>query len=287
MTYILQPYDDLLEYVLEHGKEKQDRTGIGTLSVFGTQTRYDISEYFPLLTRRKVWPKAIFAELLWMISGSTNIKDLQNLGSHIWDQWQSEEFEQKNNFVPGSLGPVYGFQLRHFGGLYWQGEKEDFTYGYGGVDQLQQVVDLLRSDPDSRRNLFSLWNPKDLYRQKLPVCHYSFQVYVDDGKLSGMLTQRSCDLAIGCPANIQCYSTLLYMLAQQTGYQPGEFIHSIGSAHCYLNQLEGVQEYVCREVVSSPKLELKPAKTINDYAMDNFNVIGYNPLGKISIPVAV
>lgn len=285
--YIMDPYDRLVEYVLEHGKEKQDRTGIGTLSVFGTQTRYDISEYFPLLTRRKVWPKAIFAELLWMISGSTNIFDLQKLGSHIWDDWRDEEFERKNNFIPGSLGPVYGFQLRHFGGLYWQGDKEDFTYGYAGVDQLQNMVDLLRTDPDSRRNLFSLWNPKDLYRQRLPTCHNFFQVDIQDGKLSGTLTQRSCDLAIGCPANIQCYSALIYMLAQQTGYRPGEFIHSIGSAHFYLNQLGGVATYLSREIVSSPKLDLKIAPSINDYGLDSFSVVGYNPLGKISIPVAV
>lgn len=284
--YILQAYDDALKTILEHGVRKSNRTGIDTLGVFGLQSRYPITEYFPLLTKRKIWPRSIFAELLWFISGSTNNKDLQNMNSNIWTPWVSEEFEKKNNFSPGSFGPVYGFQLRHFGGNYNNG-VQDKNYGKDGFDQLENMVNLLKNDPDNRRNLFSLWNPKDISTSRLPPCHYTFQVYVHENKLSGILTQRSCDFPVGVPANIQFYSALIYMLAQQTGLEPHEFIHNTNDSHIYVNQIQAVEEYLGRLPVESPKLNLRKAKDIYSYDLSDFVIEDYNPLASIKIEVAI
>ncbi len=333
--YIMGPYDDALKLILKNGKRKQNRTGVDTISIFGLQTRYDISEYFPILTGRKVWPKAIFAELLWILSGSTNNNDLEALGSKIWTPWVDPEFEKKHGYESGELGPVYGFQLRHFGADYkevqklkrdieqlekkykkayeedmerepWNTPSWDHTcvpnyielhdrLGWakehckkiGGFDQLAHMVKTLVDDPNSRRNLFSLWNPVDLSKTRLPPCHYTFQVNVNDGKLSGMLTQRSGDTPIGSPANIQFYSTLIYMLSQQTGLKPHEFVYSLADAHIYVDQITAIEEYLSRPKTDSPKLILKKAPSIFDYTMDCFEVIDYNPLAAIKIPVAV
>jgi thymidylate synthase len=284
--YICQSYDDSLKLILEKGIRKPNRTGVDTISIFGIQSRYRIDEFFPIVTKRKVWPKAIWAELLWFISGSTNNKDLQKLGSNIWTPWVDKNFEQKHGYEEGSLGPVYGFQLRHFGGNYNKGFRNS-GYGFGGIDQLSKMVCTLKNDPDSRRNLFSLWNPKQIDEMRLPPCHYTFQVYVHENKLSGILTQRSCDFPIGVPANIQFYSTLLYMLAQQCDLVPYEFVHSTVDSHIYVNQISAVEEYLSREAPFSPKLLLNKAKDIYSYCMDDFSLIDYNPLEKIEIPVAV
>lgn len=284
--YICQSYDDALRLILEKGTRKPNRTGIDTISVFGIQSRYKIDEFFPIITKRKVWPKAIWAELLWFISGSTNNKDLQKLGSNIWTPWVDKNFEQKYGYEEGSLGPVYGFQLRHFGGNYNKGIRNS-GYGFGGIDQLSKMVWTLKNDPSSRRNLFSLWNPKQIEEMRLPPCHYTFQVYVNENKLSGMLTQRSCDFPIGVPANIQFYSTLIYMLAQQCDFEPYEFVHSAVDSHIYANQISAVEEYLSRETPDSPKLSLNKAKDIYSYCMDDFSLVDYNPLSKIEIPVAV
>ena len=185
------------------------------------------------------------------------------------------------------LGPLYGFQLRHFGGSYNKGIEDSDGYGHGGVDQLANMVELLKKDPNSRRNLFSLWNPKQIGDMRLPPCHYTFQVYANNGKLSGMLTQRSCDFPIGAPANIQFYSAIIYMLAQQCGYEPHEFVHSVGDAHIYTNQIMQVESYLSREKPDSPKLNLNKAKDIDSYVLEDFEVENYNPLGPIAIPVEV
>lgn len=286
--YILKPYDEALSQILNLGVYQKNRTSQATLSLFGLQKRYRIDEFFPLLTGRKIWPKSIFAELLWFISGSTNNNNLKSLGSKIWDLWSNEEFEKENHYEKGSLGPLYGFQLRHFGGSYNKGIEDEAGYGHGGVDQLENMVNLLKSDPISRRNLFSLWNPKQIKDMRLPPCHYTFQVYVNDNKLSGMLTQRSCDFPIGAPANIQFYSALIYMLAQQCGYEPYEFIHSVGDAHVYVNQIVQVETYLDRRPKpDSPKLNLNKAKDIYSYSLEDFEIENYNPLSSIKIPVEV
>jgi thymidylate synthase len=284
VAYVLDVYDDALEAILKRGVRKQNRTGVDTLSIFGIHSRYRIDESFPILTRRKVWPRSIFCELIWMLSGSTNNNDLEKLGANIWKPWVDKEFEQKHGYVDGAFGPVYGFQLRHFGANYGDGSK---TEGAGGFDQLSSMVERLKTNPDCRRNLFSLWNPNDVSKQKLPPCHVMFQVYVHEDKLSGMLTQRSCDWPIGIPANIQFYSALIYMLAQQTGLKPYEFIHSTADSHIYVNQIEAVEEYLGREKPDSPKLEVKKASDIFSYTPDSFLLSDYNPLPAIKIPVAV
>jgi thymidylate synthase len=304
--YITKPYDDALTNILSNGVWKENRTGVRTIALFGVQTRYRIDECFPILTGRKVWPKAIFGELLWFISGSTNNNDLVALGSNIWTPWVDEEFEKKHGYAPGCFGEVYGFQLRHFGGYYGDGVGGeprfdpiclDFNgnpfphtprpYGDGGFDQLAYVVKMLKENPNDRRILFSLWNPKSLDKQRLACCHYTFQCFVNDGKLSGMLTQRSCDFPVGIPANIQFYSALIYMLAQQCGLEPYEFIHSTADSHIYEDQIPAVEEYLARTKPASPKLILHKASDIYSYKMEDFEIVDYNPLSAIKIPVAV
>jgi len=334
MTYIVKPYDQALQRILDEGVHKENRTGVDTIAVFGIQSRYRIDEYFPILTGRKVWPRAIFAELLWFLSGSTQNKDLQDIGSNIWTPWVDAEFEEKHSFEEGELGPVYGFQLRHFGADYktvtrlqreiqktqkrldeeskrddefldsssWDHHcvlpsssirtrlsnlKKQLLSSVGGFDQMEYMLTRIREKPDCRRILFSLWNPAQLKEQRLPPCHFAFQIFIHEDKMSGMLTQRSCDFPVGVPANIQFYSALIYMLAQQTGYTPYEFIHSTADSHIYVNQIDAVKEYLDREKPDSPKLNLKKASDIYSYSMDDFDVIDYNPLDKISIPVAV
>ena len=322
--YVMQNYDDALRCILEHGEVKKNRTGVDCRTIFGIQSRYQINECFPLLTGRRIWPKSIFAELLWFLSGSTNNKDLQALGSNIWTPWVNKDFEEKHGYADGAFGPVYGFQLRHFNGFYGNGiggknakdtliwdqaeetpppyEERKNTTGYKfyanrppvslyggheGFDQLKYVMDLLKTDPSSRRILFSLWNPKQLEDMRLPPCHYTFQLYVHDDKLSGMLTQRSCDFPVGVPANVQFYSALIYMLAQQCGFVPYEFVHSTVDSHIYVDQISAVEEYLGRDKPNSPKLVLRKAASITEYGVDDFKVVDYNPLPTIKIPVAV
>lgn len=297
-SYLMSDYDNALQTILTKGVNRTNkRTGIKTKSIFGMICRYSLTDRFPLLTRRKVWPKSIFAELLWFLSGSTNNKDLQALGSNIWTPWVSKEFEDKHGFVEGSLGPVYGFQLRHFGGEYGNGdpktsfqiEDENYPqYGVGGFDQLIYVVNRIKEDPSCRRILFDLWNPKDLDKMRLAPCHYSYQVLIDDeGLMTGMLTQRSCDFPVGVPANIQFYSALTMMLAQQTGFKAHEFVHSTADSHIYDDQIEAVEKYLAAPVVNSPRLAIRKALDITSYQLDDFEVTEYNPGPKIEIPVAV
>lgn len=289
--YLCQPYDDCLKQILDQGVSRTNkRTGIKTRSLFGISARYKLnSDFFPIITKRKVWPKSVFAELIWFLSGSTNNKDLRKIGCNFWTPWVSEEFEKKHGFEEESFGPVYGFQLRHFGGNYNKGIQQDPYYGYGGFDQLNWVINRIKEDHSCRRTLWTLWNPQDLDKMRLPPCHMLFQVLVDDNKnLSGILYQRSIDAPIGCPANIQFYSALIIMIAQQTGCVPFEFIHFMGDCHIYENQIKGVEEYLLREnPPDSPKLLIKKAKDIFSYTVEDFELIDYNPFDKIEMPVAV
>lgn len=287
----MQPYDDALQFILDNGVRKENRTGVDTIGVFGYQARYRIDSHFPILTKRKMFPKSIFKELLWMLSGSTDVNDLEGMGSKIWSAWRDKSFEDKNKFQDGELGPIYGWQLRHFGGDY----DNRFLAKGGlvptcGFDQIQYVLDQLKNNPNSRRILFSYWNPPDVTsgKAKLPPCHLLFQLYVDTkNRLSGMMYQRSCDFPIGVPANVQFYSALIYMLAQQCGFEPYEFIHSTADSHIYVNQIDQVKEYLSREPTESPRLELEKADDMFSYTPDDFKIINYKPQGKIKIPVAV
>jgi thymidylate synthase len=286
MAYLMDPYDDALEQIIKHGAWKTNRTGVRTLAIFGIQSRYRIEKDFPLLTRRKIWPKAVFGELLTFISGKTRNADFVENGCNFWTPWVDERWAKSKGYEPDAFGPVYGFNFRYFGGNYNKG-IEGTGYGHGGFDQLAYMMYLLRKDPDNRRILFSLWNPAELDNMRLPPCHYTFQCFVQDSKLSGMLTQRSCDFPVGVPANIQFYSAFIYMLAQQCGYEPYEFVHSTVDSHIYENQMPAVEEYLSREKLDSPQLILHKADDIESYKLEDFEIVNYNPLPPIEVPVAV
>ncbi|TXT66038.1 MAG: Thymidylate synthase [Promethearchaeota archaeon] len=282
-NYIMNPYDNMLKNILDNGQYRDNRTGMPTLSIFGVQSRFNIRDRFPILTARKMYPKSVFAELLWIISGSTNNNDLERFGCKFWRPWVDNAFEKKHGYKSGDFGPIYGYQLRNFGGDYYKLRDPN------GFDQLKYVIDEIKSNPLSRRILINLWNPKDLDIQRLPCCHYSFQIYIYEDTISGMLTQRSADVPIGSPANIQFYSALLYMIGQQTGYTPLELIYSIGDAHIYTNQIERVKEYLCKtkNCPDSPIMKLNKAKDIYSYNMEDFIIEDYYPLETIKIPVMV
>ena len=289
--YLMKPYDEALAEILEDGVSRTNkRTGIRTLSVFGMCKRYKLNKdnYFPIVTRRKMFPKSVWGELCWFISGSTNNEDLKKLGCNFWNRWVSEDFEKKHSFSPGSFGPVYGFQLRHFGGNYNKGIQDSNGYGAGGFDQLDWVVNRVKEDPSCRRTLWTLWNPQDVSQMRLPPCHMLYQVLVDDDKnLTGILYQRSCDFPVGVPANIQFYSALTCMIAQQTGCTAHEFVHYTADSHIYADQVECIKEYLSLPELPSPKLEIKKADDIFSYTPDSFVLSEFECGPKIEIPVAV
>jgi thymidylate synthase len=261
-------YHQLLEQIIQTGVRKDDRTGTGTLSLFGPQLRMNLNEGFPLLTTKKVHFKSVVYELLWFITGSTNVRFLQENGVSIWDEWANAE---------GELGPVYGKQWR-------QWAKSDGTE----VDQLAEVVDQLRRNPDSRRLLVSAWNVADIPSMALPPCHAFFQFYVADNKLSCQLYQRSADVFLGVPFNIASYALLTHMVAQVCGLGVGEFVHTMGDAHLYLNHLEQAQLQLSREPRPLPRLVLDPTvQNLDDFAYEHIQLVGYDPHPAIKAPVAV
>lgn len=290
--YLMGPYDSALQEILDEGVARtNERTKQKTLSVFGMMRKYRLdTPRFPVVTRRKVWPKSVFAELVWFLSGSTNNNDLKSLGCNFWTPWVDHAFEEKHGYADGSFGPVYGFQLRHFGGRYGDGlAAPESGYGDGGFDQLKWVVDRIKEDHSCRRTLWSLWNPKDVSSMKLPPCHLLSQILVDDDRnLSLIMYQRSCDMFIGVPANVMFYSALTVMLAQQTGCRPRQFIHFMADAHVYADQMDAVREYLSRrETPDSPRLEVRKAADIFSYRPEDFVLSDYSPLDKIDCPVAV
>ncbi|TGD22636.1 thymidylate synthase [Companilactobacillus suantsaicola] len=312
-----QQYLDLLKYVLEHGHKKNDRTKTGTISVFGYQMRFDLQESFPLLTTKKIPFGLIKSELLWFLHGDTNIKYLLEHNNHIWDEWafknyiESADYQgpdmtdfgrrslvdadfakeyrvQKKRFDDlilndakfaakfGNLGDVYGAQWRH-----WQ--KRDG----GFIDQIQNVIEQIKTTPDSRRMIVSAWNPEDVPTMALPPCHTLFQFYVNDGKLSCQLYQRSGDLFLGVPFNIASYALLTHLIARETGLEVGEFIHTLGDAHIYLNHLDQVHEQLSRIPSSEPQLEISSDKSIFEIDAKDIIVKNYKPQPAIKAPVAV
>ncbi|TGY88263.1 thymidylate synthase [Marinicauda algicola] len=261
-------YLDLLRDILKNGTETADRTGTGTRSVFGRQIRADLAEGFPLLTTKKVHFKSVAVELLWFVKGLTNVKWLNERGVTIWDEWADEH---------GELGPVYGKQWRRW--VTPQGEE---------IDQLAQVVEQIRTNPQSRRLIVSAWNPADVPSMALPPCHTLFQFYVADGKLSLQLYQRSADMFLGVPFNIASYALLLAMVAQVTGYEPGEFVHTFGDAHIYSNHMDQVAEQLSREPRRLPWLRLNPQITdLFAFEYEDIQLEGYDPHPRIAAPVAV
>lgn len=261
-------YEDLLADVLENGAEKGDRTGTGTLSVFGRQIRYDLAQGFPRITTKFVAMKAVKGELLWFLSGGTNVRWLQERGITIWDEWADEA---------GELGPVYGYQWRS-----WP------TPDGRHIDQIEQVLGELRAHPDSRRLVVSAWNPADLDKMALQPCHAMFQFYVADGKLSCQLYQRSADLFLGVPFNIASYALLTHMMAQQTGLDVGDFVWTGGDCHIYLNHVAQVKEQLSREPYPFPTLRLNEAPSIFEYSMDDIDASqGYRHHPKLQASVAV
>jgi thymidylate synthase len=261
-------YLDLLAEVLEHGAHKSDRTGTGTRSVFGRQMRFGLGKSFPLLTTKKLHLKSIVYELLWFLRGETNVRWLQEHGVSIWDEWAD---------AAGELGPVYGYQWRH-----WR------TPDGREIDQIRQVLDSLRTRPDSRRHLVSAWNPADVDRMALPPCHALFQFYVAEGRLSCQMYQRSADLFLGVPFNIASYALLTLMVAQVSGLQPGEFVLTLGDAHLYLNHLEQAREQVARAPRALPRMRLNPAvRDLFEFRYEDFALEGYDPHPHIKAPIAV
>ncbi|MDQ1347514.1 MAG: thymidylate synthase [Acidobacteriota bacterium] len=264
----MRPYLDLLRQILDRGVEKADRTGTGTLSVFGHQMRFDLRESFPLMTTKKLHLKSIVHELIWFLSGSTNVGYLRQNGVTIWDEWADAQ---------GELGPVYGHQWRS-----WPARDG------GEIDQIARLVDGIRANPDSRRHIVSAWNPADLDRMALPPCHALFQFYVARGELSCQLYQRSADVFLGVPFNIASYALLCAMVAQVTGLKPGDFVHTFGDVHLYLNHLEQAREQLSREPRALPRLELNPeVRSIFDFRFEDVTIHGYEPQPAIRAQIAV
>ena len=264
----MKQYHDLLNHVLAHGNKKEDRTGTGTVSVFGYQMRFNLAEGFPLLTTKKVHLKSIIHELLWFLQGSTNIQYLKENGVSIWDEWADEN---------GNLGPVYGYQWRNW-------PKPDGTH----IDQIAQVVNAIKTNPDSRRLVVSAWNVADVDQMKLPPCHAFFQFYVADSRLSCQLYQRSADIFLGVPFNIASYALLTMMVAQVCDLKLGDFVHTLGDAHIYSNHMEQVQEQLSRTPRALPAMRINPdVKDIFSFKFEDFTLENYDPYPAIKAPVAV
>ena len=261
-------YLDLLRHVLDHGTQKNDRTGTGTVSIFGAQLRFDLNAGFPLLTTKKVHLKSIIHELLWFLKGDTNVKYLKDNGVSIWNEWAKPD---------GELGPVYGYQWRSW-------PAPDGRH----IDQISQVIDMLKKNPDSRRIIVSAWNVADLDKMALMPCHAFFQFYVADGKLSCQLFQRSADMFLGVPFNIASYALLTLMVAQVCGLKPGDFVHTFGDTHVYRNHFEQTREQLSRTPRTLPVMKLNPAvKNILDFKYEDFTLEGYDPHPAIKAPIAV
>lgn len=264
----MKQYLDLLNRILTEGHKKTDRTGTGTISVFGNQMRFNLEDGFPLLTTKKLHLKSIIYELLWFLRGDTNVHWLQEHGVRIWNEWADEN---------GELGPVYGHQWRS-----WP------DYNGGTIDQIQNVIDLIKHHPDSRRMVVSAWNPAEIEQMTLPPCHCLFQFYVADGRLSLQLYQRSADSFLGVPFNIASYALLLMMMAQVTGLKPGDFVHTTGDTHLYLNHLEQAHLQLTRTPRKLPTMKINPdVKNLFDFKYEDFELVGYDPYDHIKATVSV
>ena len=277
----MQQYHDALRWILEQGEESTDRTGTGTIAAFGQQSRYDLADGFPLVTTKKLHLRSIIHELLWFLSGDTNIRYLKENGVSIWDEWADEN---------GDLGPVYGHQWRHFPafGDAVEGQGDAPLFKARSVDQIEELVENIRKAPDSRRLIVTAWNPGDVPDMALPPCHTLWQVRVLNGRLHLQLYQRSADMFLGVPFNIASYALLLEMLAHVTGYEAGTFVHTLGDAHIYSNHMDQVKTQLARDPKPLPKLRIKrEVLSIFDFRYEDFEITGYDPDPHIAAPVAV
>lgn len=284
-----QQYLDLIKTILEKGEQREERTGVGTYAIFGVTHRWNLSTGFPLLTTKKVAFKAVFEELMWFLRGSTNAKELQVRGVHIWDGNSSREYLDKHSlpYVEGDIGPGYGFQWRHFGAEY---KGCDVDYTDQGVDQIAEVISQLQTNPTNRRIILSAWNPRDLKNMALPPCHMMAQFYVKEGKyLICQVYQRSADAGLGVPFNIASYALLTCLLAHHCNLLPFELIHVMGDTHIYLNHIDALREQATRTPSEFPKLAISGGRKrkIEDYQWKDLQLIGYNPQGSIKMDMAV
>ena len=280
----MRPYLDLLQRILDEGRPRQDRTGVGTLGVFGHQMRFDLRDSFPLLTTKKLHLRSILHELLWFLSGDTHVGYLQERKVRIWNDWATPEQCARFGRPPGDLGPVYGHQWRNFGATL----RPDGSYESDGVDQIARVLDSLRNNPWSRRHLVTGWNPKEADQVALPPCHTLFQFHAQDGELRCQLYQRSADVFLGVPFNIASYALLTLMIAQVTGLRAAEFVHTFGDVHLYRNHVEQARLQLGRDVRPRPRMLLNPDVTdLFAFRYDDFELVGYDPHPHIKAPVAV
>lgn len=271
----MRQYLDLVQYILRNGEQKHDRTGTGTLSVFGYQTKYDLRDGFPLLTTKKVLFSAVVYELLWFLRGATNINQDLKQFTPIWNAWANEE---------GELGPIYGYQWRKWEKFIW--DERSRSYRKEHVDQIHQAIDLIKNNPDSRRIIVSAWNVADIEKMALPPCHAFFQFYVVNGRLDCQLYQRSADVALGVPFNIASYALLMSMVAQECKLTPGIFVHTLGDAHIYLNHIDGLQEQLKRTPKGLPQLKLAD-KNVLDFRFEDIELLNYQHDPFIKFPIAV
>jgi len=285
-----EQYLNLLRDIIANGERRMDRTQVGTLSLFGSQMRFNMRDSFPLLTTKRVFFRGVAEELLWFVAGKTDAKLLQDKNVHIWDENSTREFLDKLGHTEravGDLGPVYGFQWRHFGAEYG---KCDDDYSGKGIDQLRQVIETIKNNPSDRRIIMSAWNPLDIPKMALPPCHCLAQFYVSEtrGELSCQLYQRSADMGLGVPFNIASYALLTHMIAHVTGLKPGDFVHTMGDTHIYLNHVEPLKEQLERTPRPFPKLVIKrQVQDIEDFRYEDFEIVGYNPYPKIKMEMAV
>lgn len=271
----MKQYLDLVKHILEHGEKKEDRTGTGTLSVFGYQMRYDLRDGFPILTTKKILFSAVVYELLWFLKGSTNINEGLKQHTPIWNAWAKEN---------GELGPVYGYQWRHWERFVW--DETTGSYRKEHIDQIQNAINLIKKNPDSRRIIVSAWNVADIDRMALPPCHAFFQFYVVNGRLDCQLYQRSADVALGVPFNIASYALLLTMMAQECGLTPGFFVHTLGDAHVYLNHVDGLKQQLQRIPRTLPQLKIA-RKNVFEVTFHDIELMGYQHDEFIKFPIAV
>lgn len=280
----MRVYLGLLEELLTQGRPRSDRTGTGTLGLFGRQLRFDLRQGFPLLTTKKVHLKSILHELLWFLRGETNVASLQAVGVSIWDEWATAEQTARFGREPGDLGPIYGHQWRNFGATL----RADGSYENDGVDQIARAIASIRKNPSSRRILVTGWHPGEADQVALPPCHTLFQFYVQDGELSAQLYQRSADYFLGVPFNIASYAALVHMVAQVTGLGVGDFVHTFGDVHLYTNHVEQAREQLSREPRALPRLTLDPnVRELEDFHFEHLRLEGYDPHPRIRAAVSI